>query len=725
MTQHPAIQPPTFKDIQLRHEELVHQNLDNEAIDINQIHAFLNAITQAGTSTEKAEERYLLRDLIRYWSGIIYDQTGEFPFIQLLPFDVSTAHSKAILRPGFIRQKDSEPSSTLPSRQNRQRILKRMRLIWIDGVFEQSLHYGPLITLGLYKCPDCVANPWRSLVGETKLPEQPLSLGTQLTQVYDDAGGSLLILGEPGSGKTTLLLVLARDLLNRAELDESHPIPVIFNLSSWAMKRQSILDWLVDELNSKYQVPHKLAKSWVDADQILPLLDGLDEVALEHREACIDAINTYQQHGFVSIVVCCRSADYMGLTKRLSLQSAVVIQPLMMQQVDEYLRSAGKQLEELRLVLSKYPMLQELARTPLMLSVLTLVYRGQSISDLLTADSLEILQQQVLATYVQRMLQRRGAETRYASQQTLHWLSCLAKQLIQHNQTIFYIEQMQPDWLPDARSRRLYQLIVGLIIGLVVGLIVGLVNVLVSGLIPGLLSGLSVGLGSEIDSKSKSEIRPSEVVDWSLRRAQWSLLIGLIGALLIGLINVLLIGRIGVLFNGDVGTLISTLFSSLVSILISFLMLRVGSGWSSKILDEPRRIKPNQGIRYSIRNGIFVGVVNGLSFGLVSGIGFVLSFGLFSGLVPGLFSGLEFGWFLGLVNGLYSGLRYGGIAFIQHITLRLLLWYDGVIPLNYPLFLDYAVERILLQKVGGGYIFIHRLLLEYFASLDASPNSDE
>ncbi|MDJ0904037.1 MAG: hypothetical protein QNJ55_35140 [Xenococcus sp. MO_188.B8] len=34
---------------------------------------------------------------------------------------------------------------------------------------------------------------------------------------------------------------------------------------------------------------------------------------------------------------------------------------------------------------------------------------------------------------------------------------------------------------------------------------------------------------------------------------------------------------------------------------------------------------------------------------------------------------------------------------------------------NYARFLDYASDRIFLQKVGGGYIFIHRLLLEHFA----------
>ena len=45
---------------------------------------------------------------------------------------------------------------------------------------------------------------------------------------------SMVLWGPPGSGKTTTLLTLARDLLDRADWDDQHPIPVIFNLSSWS-----------------------------------------------------------------------------------------------------------------------------------------------------------------------------------------------------------------------------------------------------------------------------------------------------------------------------------------------------------------------------------------------------------------------------------------------------------------------------------------------------------
>jgi hypothetical protein len=85
-----------------------------------------------------------------------------------------------------------------------------------------------------------------------------------------------------------------------------------------------------------------------------------------------------------------------------------------------------------------------------------------------------------------------------------------------------------------------------------------------------------------------------------------------------------------------------------------------------------------------------------------------------------LFWGLRDGAILGLV----AGLSCGGAAYVQHFVLRFLLWCAQSIPFNYPHFLDYAAERILLRKVGGGYIFIHRLLLEYFAEKQDSHKPD-
>ncbi len=89
---------------------------------------------------------------------------------------------------------------------------------------------------------------------------------------------------------------------------------------------------------------------------------------------------------------------------------------------------------------------------------------------------------------------------------------------------------------------------------------------------------------------------------------------------------------------------------------------------------------------------------------------------------------LTYGILFGVPLGLTSGLRTGGTAWIQHFALRYLHQKNGIMPWNYPRFLDYAAERILLRKIGGGYMFTHRLLLEYMATLHtglASPSQKD
>jgi hypothetical protein len=116
--------------------------------------------------------------------------------------------------------------------------------------------------------------------------------------------------------------------------------------------------------------------------------------------------------------------------------------------------------------------------------------------------------------------------------------------------------------------------------------------------------------------------------------------------------------------------------------------------------------------------GLLYGLVLGLVFGLVLGLVFRPSFGLLFGLVFGPFFGLLFGL-----------LPYGGNAVIQHYALRFLLTRQGILP--YPFrdrrlvaYLDAMADRILLRRVGGGWVFIHRYLLEYFASQHSAYQED-
>ena len=121
-----------------------------------------------------------------------------------------------------------------------------------------------------------------------------------------------------------------------------------------------------------------------------------------------------------------------------------------------------------------------------------------------------------------------------------------------------------------------------------------------------------------------------------------------------------------------------------------------------------------------MRNVIFGGLIVGLGIGLIDALRVVLTGGLSDALFAlrmlgdiVFFQRQLFGWSFGLLGALW----YGGLDVIQHYTLRLILNLQGHTPANYARFLDYAVDRIFLQKVGGGYRFIHRLLLEHFAEM--------
>jgi hypothetical protein len=246
----------------------------------------------------------------------------------------------------------------------------------------------------------------------------------------------------------------------------------------------------------------------------------------------------------------------------------------------------------------------------------------------------------------------------------------------------------------------LFWLVVGLVIGLfwlVVGLVIGLFGLgagLVYGLVAGLfglvaglfwlLVGLVIGLGGMLGSDR--EISCVETVRWSWSAIRDSGRVILTVGLVIGLGVGLVIGLGGGLVVG--------LVYGLVGVLVVGLLQGLSLG------EIETRALPNEGIHRSARNALVVGLVVGLGFGLVVGLGFGLGFGLV----------------VGQVVGLVVGLHAGGQACLKHVVLRLWLIRNGSTPWHYVRFLDYAADRLLLRKVGGGYAFIHRMLLEYFAA---------
>ena len=642
------------------------------------------------------------------------------------------------------------------ARRNRTNMLALVENTWIKGVLEKSIHGAAMLALELVEEAEAVKRPWDSVLRVPGQKDQPLPLDMELTQIFDEANETLLILGQPGSGKTIMLLDLCCSLIGRALEDDNQPIPVVFNLSTWSETYKTLDEWLVAELKSKYNVTKTVAEPWLKQSALCLLLDGLDEVAADQREACVQAINACRKsHDFLKLAVCSRTTDYENLSTKLELDQAISIRPLSADQIDAYLNGAGPELQAVRRTLQTDPALQELVRTPLLLSILVLAYKGRVMDTLTDLTTLEAQREHIFSVYVQTALNRRGEVVPFTDQQTCHYLIWLAHQMQQDSRTSFMIEDLQPAWLTTQREKWQYHLILRGIVGLIflgvesslvllafafiaaidqtpihwlsyifsltAGLAAGatfilsslvttrlrgiffILAILGSGLVllqwfpiitvflagilfglPSLLIGMKLARASEIDLMLLRR--------WSWQRGKSGLLIGL----LIGLLVAILVPDNRVINSLQAGIPIAIIFTLLLGL--------------EPVEELPQQIWPGQGLRRSVARAIRAGALVFTT---------IFSLIIFTSIADdSLSNGLALGLTIATPIGLAASLGFGGLSALQHGSLRLILYKQGYVSWSMTKFLDFATDLVLLQRVGGGYMFIHRLLLEHFAHVD-------
>ena len=176
----------------------------------------------------------------------------------------------------------------------------------------------------------------------------------------------------------------------------------------------------------------------------------------------------------------------------------------------------------------------------------------------------------------------------------------------------------------------------------------------------GMICGLILGLLLKVNSKL-TDYQPNQIIEFIKSLTTLQLMRGIIFSLSLGLFFVIIRGLTG---------------PSIQTITI-----------------------PNQGIRQSAKNSLIFGLIGG-------SILYLTAIAL---------NWTTRGWTIfGFAFGMVAG---GAEACVKHLIIRILLFLRGYIPWDYARFLNYATERIFLQKVGGGYIFVHRLLLEHFARM--------
>lgn len=694
-------------------------------------------------------------------------------------------------------------------------LASKVRQFWIEGKLEQDITLKPPIELDKKLLPKAVKNDWEGVINVPNQDEENVPAGKILMTLFDEKERSLLILGEPGYGKTISLLVLAQDLIRRFEQDASQPVPIVLFLSTWSDSKISMKDWAIREINQKYKIPEDQSALLIEEGRIILMLDGLDEVVPNQREACVKAINDlYAEQAAlgqkIGLAVCSRHDAYSRLAERFNFEGAVSLQPLSEAQISAYLLKASDTTAGLQQLLEATPSLLEEAQSPLMLGMINIAY--QLDPEAFTSWREELQQdgpQNLLVqTYLGYVLERKGRkDPPFSSETVVNGLSWIAKRLKTHHHSAFWLENIQPDWMTNLGHRvlniGLYSIILGLLLALILHALwyasdsidaagdianqtnrfwyllcplwifivaiwdywriktmsqaeqdrqrqrnrwqealwivlrigfyfiiwcilwvaacflfhgaswpveasVWLSHPMEGGVIVAVMYGMRAGIRNNQDY-----IGVTESLRWSGQRSLKGLGLGLLGGFLVWVIfYIFLKGTVGyetfadmlpnLWFNLQECGLIGLLFGG----------LRMG-------LSEDKTV-PNEGIKLSIRNGLFAAVIVGPVFGL-----------LFGFLIAQIFDGL--GWeayvlaasLTGVVVFLVAFLWFGGLNVIRHYCLRLVLSLTGQLPLRLVPFLDYLSELILLQRVGGSYMFRNSLLWDHFAEREKPEKSEK
>ena len=606
----------------------------------------------------------------------------------------------------------------------RDSLQDRVRHYWIEGLLDRSLYNIARLELGLVDRPDRIVSCLTLMVQEMQREASRLPSGIRMLDIFDRCCGALLILGAPGSGKTTLLLELARDL-QQPEGRWSAFIPVVFNLSSWASNRTTLSNWLAEELNRIYGVSPVEAQRLIQREQVLPMLDGLDEVPAELRSECVGVINEFrEQFGLLPLAVCCRIQDYDVLPARLKLLGAVALEPLSAADVRNYLDYVrDDRLDGLRTALVQDSTLWGILDSPLMLTVAMLAYSTPMHETSRRSRRLD-RRRQLFELYVQKMFTRRTVALAYPRERTIQWMRHLALGMERQKRSMFHLEVLDTCWVGSPLCRLLTAsavfapvwilatLIASVAVWLqyswLLGPAVGLGFALYFGAAIGLFVGLYAGIGvagaelgdgiewswhSSDESQRKSLDSPKDF--WPPLQCGCLIIIAL---LLLAVLNMI------------VGSFALALLGTIIVGVGVAALVEVARGLRPRAISHT--VEPNQGTWRSATSALVVA----LALGLAAGVMGSTVFGLLARPGERARVALAVGTVFGVGCSVIVGLTQGLLVFFRHWVTRIVLWICGDAPLRYIRFLDFAAERLFLRKIGGGYVFIHRMLLDYFVS---------
>ena len=339
----------------------------------------------------------------------------------------------------------------------------------------QSLHHA--ISQELASQPVEKTRPWDINIKVGKKPSTLLPSHLSVSDVFDEMGGKLLILGIDGGGKTSTLLELALNLCDRSptsRYQSDYAIPILLDLQTYSEvstttteKSKNFVKWLTNQLLEKYEIPAVITKLLLEQKQLIPLLDNFDQVNPAEIESCLQSINQFVSNSHPPhLVVCSNFQAYKNCQGRFRLNAALALHPLNLEQVQEYLLYARSR--ELWYAIKSEPELLKLAQIPFYLNLMTLAYEEILIASWRRIDNIEDQKKYLFNAFVRRQLNKDNYAKIYPTHQqilpekTRHFLSQLACH-INHTTPNFNVKNISPQWLNIPKKIQFYQISIKLL----------------------------------------------------------------------------------------------------------------------------------------------------------------------------------------------------------------------------------------------------------------------
>lgn len=190
----------------------------------------------------------------------------------------------------------------------------------------------------------------------------------------------LFILGKPGAGKTTFLKYLTVQAAQR----KLAAIPIFVSLKEWSDSQLELFDFMVKQFKiCQFPDARKFIELILQQGKAMVLFDGLDEVPQENlrRAEIISRVQDFSKQYLVN--QCLITSRMIDSSLSFDLYTYVEVADFSEGQIESYVRKwfSGEKSSKQQLFLdefkkSEHKGLRELARTPLLLSLLCLVFEG-------------------------------------------------------------------------------------------------------------------------------------------------------------------------------------------------------------------------------------------------------------------------------------------------------------------------------------------------------------